>query len=293
MIKVSVIIPAYNEAMGIRDTLVELEEFLNEDFEILVIEDGGEDNTYEIVDELTKEYSNIRCIRHRRNKGYGSAIVTGCRHANGNIIAWYDADGQHRPEDLLAIISKMEKEDLDYCIGIRTKDSYQDKSRIIGKSILKRVVNFLAKEPMADFNSGMRAFRKEVLIRYINLLPRRFGASTVTSFIMQEENYVGGGVPIHGRKSVGKSSVKQFRDGILTISLIFNIIILFRPKEIFGSLGILTILLGAIYGIVCAVVDGLGVPVLSAIVIGLGIQILFLGILSSQISQLRLEYYDK
>ena len=293
MIKVSVIIPAYNEAMGIRDTLVELEEFLNEDFEILVIEDGGEDNTYEIVDELTKEYSNIRCIRHRRNKGYGSAIVTGCRHANGNIIAWYDADGQHRPEDLLAIISKMEKEDLDYCIGIRTKDSYQDKSRIIGKSILKRVVNFLAKEPMADFNSGMRAFRKEVLIRYINLLPRRFGASTVTSFIMQEENYVGGGGPIHVRKRVGKSSVKQFRDGILTISLIFNIIILFRPKEIFGSLGILTILLGAIYGIVCAVVDGLGVPVLSAIVIGLGIQILFLGILSSQISQLRLEYYDK
>lgn len=193
MIKVSVIIPAYNEAMGIKDTLVELEEFLDEDFEILVIEDGSEDNTYEIVDELTKEYSNIRCIRHRRNKGYGSAIVTGCRHANGNIIAWYDADGQHRPEDLLAIISKMEKEDLDYCIGIRTKDSYQDKSRIIGKSILKRVVNFLAKEPMADFNSGMRAFRKEVLIKYINLLPRRFGASTVTSFIMQEENYVGGG----------------------------------------------------------------------------------------------------
>lgn len=95
------------------------------------------------------------------------------------------------------------------------------------------------------------------------------------------------------RKRVGKSSVKQFRDGILTISLIFNIIILFRPKEIFGSLGILTILLGTIYGIVCAVVDGLGVPVLSAIVIGLGIQILFLGILSSQISQLRLEHYDK
>lgn len=293
MIKVSVIIPAYNEAMGIKDTLVELEEFLDEDFEILVIEDGSEDNTYEIVDELTKEYSNIRCIRHRRNKGYGSAIVTGCRHANGNIIAWYDADGQHRPEDLLAIISKMEKEDLDYCIGIRTKDSYQDKSRIIGKSILKRVVNFLAKEPMADFNSGMRAFRKEVLIKYINLLPRRFGASTVTSFIMQEENYVGGGVPIHVRKRVGKSSVKQFRDGILTISLIFNIIILFRPKEIFGSLGILTILLGTIYGIVCAVVEGLGIPVLSAIVIGLGIQILFLGILSSQISQLRLEHYDK
>lgn len=293
MIKVSVIIPAYNEAMGIKDTLVELEEFLDEDFEILVIEDGGEDNTYEIVDELTKEYSNIRCIRHRRNKGYGSAIVTGCRHANGNIIAWYDADGQHRPEDLLAIISKMEKEDLDYCIGIRTKDSYQDKSRIIGKSILKRVVNFLAKEPMADFNSGMRAFKKEVLIKYINLLPRRFGASTVTSFIMQEENYVGGEVSIHVRKRVGKSSVKQFRDGILTISLIFNIIILFRPKEIFGSLGILTILLGTIYGIVCAVVEGLGIPVLSAIVIGLGIQILFLGILSSQISQLRLEHYDK
>ncbi len=160
MVKVSVIIPAYNEAMGIRDTLVELEDQITEDIEILVIEDGGQDDTYEIVNQLTKEYTNLRCIRHRKNRGYGSAIATGCRHAKGNIIAWYDADGQHRPEDLLAVINKMEKEDLDYCIGVRTEDSYCDKSRIIGKSILKKIVNLLAKEPMPDFNSGMRAFKR-------------------------------------------------------------------------------------------------------------------------------------
>ncbi len=130
------------------------------------------------------------------------------------------------------------------------------------------------------------------MLKYLNLLPKRFGASTVTTFIMQEVNYVGGDIPICVRKRVGKSSVRQLRDGMMTISLIFNIIILFRPKEIFGSLGIVLILLGAVYGIACAILEGLGVPVLAAIVIVLGIQILFLGILSSQISQLRLEHYN-
>lgn len=293
MKEATIIIPAYNEAMGIKDTLIELEESISDDCEILVVDDGSTDDTYEIVNTLSQEveYSNITCIRHRRNKGYGSAIVTGCRHANGAYIAWYDADGQHRPEDLVALLNKIKEEDLDYCIGIRTEDSYCDKSRILGKTILKWLVNVMAKEPMGDFNSGMRVFKREILMKYLPLLPKRFGASTVTTFIMQEANYVGGELPIVVRKRVGKSTVKQFRDGMTTISLIINIIILFRPKEIFGTIGIFIVLLGTIYGIVSAVVEGLGIPVLSAIVIGFGIQILFYGVISSQISQMRLERF--
>ena len=293
MSKATIIIPAYNESMGIKDTLVELQGYLKEEYEILVVDDGSTDNTFEIVNELIGEgNTNIRCMRHRKNRGYGSAIVTGCRNAEGNIIAWYDADGQHRPEDVVSILNKMESEDLDYCIGIRTADSHCDKSRVFGKTILKWIVNILAKEPMGDFNSGMRAFKKDILMKYLSLLPKRFGASTVTTFIMQEANYVGAEIPILVRKRVGKSTVKQFRDGMMTLELIINIIILFRPKEIFGTIGVLAILAGAIYGIASALIEGLGVPVLASIIIGLGVQILFYGVISSQISQLRLEHYN-
>lgn len=65
--KVSIIIPAYNEAQGIKETLMELEEYISEDFEILVVDDGSTDNTFEIVNHLAA--GNIRCIQHKVNRG--------------------------------------------------------------------------------------------------------------------------------------------------------------------------------------------------------------------------------
>lgn len=189
--KATIIIPAFNEAEGIEKTIVELVEFIPNEYEILVVDDGSSDATFDIINGL--KYDNIRCIRHRRNRGYGSAIKTGCKNALGEIVAWYDADGQHRPEDVMAVIEKLEKEGLDYCIGIRNRESHCDQNRKMGKYILSKIVNVLAREPIEDFNSGMRAFKKDILLRYISLLPKRFGASTVTTFIAQEAELVGGG----------------------------------------------------------------------------------------------------
>lgn len=290
---ISVIIPAYNEESGIKSTLVELADYLDAEYEVIVVNDGSSDNTGAVVEGLMDEYPWIHCITHRRNCGYGSAIVTGCKHSHGDIIVWYDADGQHRPEDLISLVKKMQTEDLDYCVGIRGGDSHVDRSRKHGKVVLKWIVNMLAKEKMNDFNSGLRGFKKEILMNYLSLLPKRFGASTVTSFIMQEMNCIGGEVPIVVRKRVGTSTVKPIRDGIRTLSLILNIILLFRPKEIFGVSGMIFILVGVIYGIFCAITEGLGIPVLSAIICIFGIQLFFFGAISSQISQLRLEKYHR
>lgn len=189
---VSVIIPAYNEAAAIKGTLESLSAVLSgEEYEIIVVDDGSNDGMSAIVGQLSGEQTI--CITHRKNKGYGAAIATGCRHARGDVIAWYDADGQHRPEDLVAVVNKLYDDDLDYCIGVRSKTSFEDKNRRFGKRILKKIVNIFAKEPMEDFNSGLRAFKKEVIMKYLRFFPARFGASTVSSFIMQEANYVGGG----------------------------------------------------------------------------------------------------
>lgn len=73
--------------------MTELADYIPADWEILVIDDGSADDTFAIVDSM--EYSNIRCIRIRK-PGYGSAIKTGCKNAAGDIVVWYDADGQHR-----------------------------------------------------------------------------------------------------------------------------------------------------------------------------------------------------
>lgn len=287
-IKVSVIIPAYNEEGAIGKVCRELIEYLDmEESEIIVVDDGSTDNTAKIVEQIR----SVRLVRHRKNRGYGSGIRTGTKEAKGDIVVWYDADGQHRPEDLLQVIQKMQEENLDYCIGVRGKDSFQEKSRRLGKSVLRLFLRVVTGEESSDFNSGLRAFRRKLLLCYLPLLPKGFGASTVTTLLMQQQEFVGGEVPIKTLARTGKSTVKQFRDGFRTMGLIMNVILLFRPMKVFGSFGLFFFLLGAVYGIYCAFTIGLGIPVLSASLMIFGLQLICFGVLSHQISSMRMENY--
>lgn len=290
---VSIIIPAYNEAaaieMVLQELLSETAKWKEKTVEIVVVNDGSSDDTAEIV----KNIEGIRLINHRKNKGYGAALKTGIREAHGDIIAWYDADGQHRPEDLLKVITKMEEENLDYCIGIRDKDSYEEKSRRLGKKILKWILHLITREELKDFNSGMRGFRKEVILPYLPLLPNTFGASTVTTLLMLEQEYYGGEVSITARKRKGKSSVKQVRDGFRTIVLIFQVILLFQPMRILGKAGIIMCAVGGIYGIFRALQWSNGIPTLASILIIFGFQLICFGVLSDQISKVCKQIYEK
>lgn len=283
---VSIIIPAYNEEQGITSTLDELLQFEElRGVEIIVVNDGSKDNTRE---KLNKYGDKIVIIDHKINKGYGSAIVSGIKKSKREIVAWYDADGQHSPSDLVKVLNELQEKNLDYCIGVRGKDSYVEKNRILGKAVLKIIVKW-ASGCETDFNSGLRAFRREVLYQYIKLLPERFGASTVTTLLMNEGNWSGSEVEITVRKRTGKSSVKQLRDGMRTISLICNVVLLFHPMRFFLPIGALMIIVGGIYGIIEAVMYGLGVPILAAIIIGFGLQVIFSGITVAQISRMRKE----
>lgn len=291
--RVSIIIPAYNEAaaieMVLKELLLETAKWEEEMVEIVVVNDGSSDETAKIVDNI----EGVRLINHRKNKGYGAALKTGIKEAHGDIIAWYDADGQHRPEDLRKIISKMEAENLDYCIGIRDKDSYEEKSRRIGKKILKCILHLITREELKDFNSGMRGFRKEVILPYLPLLPNTFGASTVTTLLMLEQEYNGGEVSITALKRKGKSSVKQIRDGFRTIALILQVILLFQPMRILGKTGIIMCVAGGIYGIFRALQWSSGIPTLASILIIFGFQLICFGVLSDQISKICKQVYEQ
>lgn len=287
--RVSVIIPAYNESAGILETLKELVENVNMDeTEIIVVDDGSSDNTAELV----REFSKVRLICHNVNKGYGTAIKTGTRVAKGEVIVWYDADGQHRPEDLKKVVDEVLVNNMDYCIGIRDENSYVDKSRVFGKFVLRLFLRIVTCKRVSDFNSGLRAFKRGVLLRYLSFLPKRFGASTVTTLLMQEEDYNGSEVPITVRKRVGKSSVRQVKDGLRTIMLIMNVILLFHPMRVLGSCGAILVLAGAIYGVVCALKWSAGIPVLAAILIIFGFQLFCFGLLSHQISRIRKDKFE-
>jgi len=287
--RLSVVIPAYNEERGIAAVLETLcGEAALSGAEILVVDDGSTDATGALVE----RFSRVRLIRHSHNKGYGSSIVTGIKAARGDFVAWFDADGQHRVQDLILVARTMIQENLDYCIGARDENSYQDSNRRFGKFILKAAVRLAAGNAIQDFNSGLRGFKRDVIRKYLHLLPKGFGASTTTSLIMIERGYLGKEVPILVQNRIGKSSVNQLRDGLKTLMLVLRIFLLFKPMQFFGSIGMFFILLGGVYGFEKAIRVRQGFPVLAALAIIFGIQAVFFGLLADQVSSLRREKFE-
>ncbi|MBI5961140.1 MAG: glycosyltransferase family 2 protein [Chloroflexi bacterium] len=287
--EISVIIPAYNEAQGIMPTLTALgAEPRLQEAEIIVVDDGSTDDTAACV----MEFPRVRLVRHSKNNGYGTAIKSGIRASTGQHIAWFDADGQHRVADLIAVLDTLITQRLDYCVGVRDARSHAVRSRRIGKFILKQTVRLAAGQHIADFNSGLRAFRREVIFPYLHLMPKGFGASTTMTLLMIERGYSGADVPIVVHERIGKSSVKQLRDGIRTLMIILRIFLLFKPLVFFGGIGVVLITLGSIYGFAEAISVRQGFPVFAAVIIILGVQAFFFGLLSDQVSQLRRERFE-
>lgn len=288
--QISIIIPAYNEEKAIRPTLATLvEEPKLAQAEIIVVNDGSHDKTAEVVG----EFSRVQLYQHHTNLGYGAAIATGIHRATRPYVIWFDSDGQHRVEDLLNIAAVLINQQLEYCIGVRHDDSYQVANRRLGKAILRIAIRLAAGQTIEDFNSGLRGFKRNVILRYLHLLPKGFSASTTTTLLMLERNHLGCNIPILVQRRIGQSSVKQLRDGLRTLMVVFRVFLLFKPLLFFGSISVILILFGVVYGFTLAFTAGRGFPVLGALSIILGLQSLFFGVLSDQISLLRRERFEQ
>ena len=288
--KVSIIIPAYNEQEGIGEVLKQLTESTElNGAELIVVDDCSTDQTSSVV----SSFNNVRLLRNYKNRGYSSSLITGSKASSREYIIWCDADGQHRIEDLIRVENALVYQKLDYCIGIRTRDSFEVSNRRLGKWVLKIVVEIAAGQKVTDFNSGLRGFKRSVITKYLHLIPQRFGASTVTTLIMLQRGYLGEEIPITVLKRAGKSTVHQFRDGFQTLFLILRIVLLFAPLRFFSPIGSLLILGGFSYGFYAALRNRLGFPVLAMLIIFLGVESLLLGLISDQISRLRLELLEK
>jgi len=225
--KMSIIIPAYNEEATIADTLRLVREFTEgANCEIIVIDDGSTDNTRNLI----KDFGDVTVIHHPVNKGYGASIKAGLRRSSGDYILTLDADGQHRKEDVLLLMAQMYEYDM--VVGERDKANEAGLLRKVGKIFVRAVVNSLGRTKIFDFNSGLRAFRKDVAMQYIHLFPNGFSYSTTITVAFLHEGYSVNYIPIQVQKRTGKSTVSVF-DGFRTLVLITRLYMLFAPLRIF------------------------------------------------------------
>ncbi len=226
----TIVIPAYNEGEGLGDVLRRLTTHLREkavDATVIVVDDGSKDDTAAVAEAVT----GVRVIRHPYNKGYGAALKTGVRAADTEWCITYDADGQHTPDLIDTLIPHCVVPN-DMVVGKR--EGYKGPLiRQPGKRVLAWVANYLTERDIPDLNSGLRAFRREVFLRYVHLFPNGFSLSTTSTVCFFKEGLNVVYVPIRIQKRAGATSTVKARDAARTFMLIVRLIMLFSPLRIF------------------------------------------------------------
>ena len=278
--KLSIVIPAFNEEDGIGPTLRGLKEALPE-AEIIVIDDGSRDRT----GERAAEIAGITVLRHRFNRGYGGALKTGMRAATRDYVAWFDADNEHRLEDLVRMATRLDQEKLAAVIGQR--GTGVNRFRTTGKAIIRMFAWALGMAAGSDLNCGLRVFRREVVLPYLPLLPDRYSASMTSTIVLKQQDYPFVFEPIATQPRIGTSKV-VLADGFQALVLVLRMIMLFAPLRIFLPLGGGLASLGLVYGVLLAAFHGLGFPTLAVVLILGGLLLMLQGLIADQISHMRL-----
>lgn len=287
--KFSLVVPAYNEEKSIGETIDGLVKQFGERAEIIVINDGSTDRTAEIC----AGKPGVRLIEHKRNFGYGAALKTGTMEATSDWVCFFDADGQHNPADVNRLLDVIVKGGVDMVVGSRGISAFKHLVRAPGKLVIHAVAQLLTQRKIPDVNSGLRLIKRNVLVRYLHLLPDGFSASTTTTMIMMSRRYAVHYIPIIPRRRAGKSQVKQVRDGLATLMLLLRLVTLFNPMRFFMPISVLLFGVGMVYGSYKLVQTGTGLSTGSLLIIGMSIIAFFFGLLCDQVSQLRLERFEK
>lgn len=234
--RISVVLPAKNEAGAIGQTVKAIKQ-LNRVDEIIVVNDGSADDTKNIA-----EQAGAKVITHPYSKGNGAAIKTGARNATGDIIVFMDADGQHNPNDIFLLIEKIEQ-GYDLVVGARQKGSQASVGRGIANKLYNNLASYMSDHPVEDLTSGFRAVRAEKFREFIYLLPNGFSYPTTSTMAFFRAGYSVIYVPIHAAKRIGKSHIHPVKDSVRFFLIIFKIATLYSPLKMFLPFAVLLFLL--------------------------------------------------
>jgi len=278
--RTSVVIPAFNEADSIGTVVRDLAAAAPW-LEILVVDDGSTDETG-----AHAAAAGARVIRHPYNKGNGAAVKSGIRQSAGAFILIADADGQHRPADATRLVSQLDAYDL--VIGARAGHTQASLPRRIGNSLLNALASYLTEQPIPDLTSGFRAARREYLLEFIHLLPNGFSTPTTTTLAFMRAGYSVRFEPVEAAQRSGVSKIRLGADGFNFFLILLKVITIFSPMRIFAPISAAAFLLGAGYG-AWTIVTQAHVTNSSVLLILLSVVILLVGLVSEQISSLRIE----
>jgi glycosyltransferase involved in cell wall biosynthesis len=242
---VTIILPAFNEELAIGDDLDDVRramETTHYTYEIMVVDDGSRDRTAALV----AERPWVRLVQHPFNRGNGAARTTGVRAAHGRVIVFTDADRTYpnsRMPEMLAMIDA----GADMVIGARNVEAGTLRVlRTPAKWFLRRVAEFLTGTRIPDLNSGLRAQRRDLTLRYLPILPTTHSWVSTITIAFLSNGYLVQWLPIDYFPRVGRSTFHPVRDTYNYLSLIFRAVMYFNPLKVFLPLALIFLGLGTL-----------------------------------------------
>jgi len=250
---ISVVIPLYNE----EESLPELTEWIAKvmqehkfTYELLFVDDGSTDTSWSVIESLKQQYPAVRAIKFRRNYGKSAALNVAFESAHGEVVITMDADLQDSPDEIPELYRRIKEEKYDLVSGWKAK-RYDPLSKTIPTKIYNAATRRMSGiHNLHDFNCGLKAYRKEVvknievygeMHRYIPVIAKWAGFTKIGEQIVEHR----------ARKyGVTKFGMSRFINGLLDLLSIFFVGKFGkRPMHFFGTMGVLSFIIGTFIAI--------------------------------------------
>jgi glycosyltransferase involved in cell wall biosynthesis len=234
---ISVVVPAYNEQDAIVQTVAQIRAMLDaqgwHDGEIVVVDDGSSDETGERA-----QAAGARVVRHPANAGYGHSLKDGIRAASHDLIAITDADGTYPIDRIPELVRRVEA-GFDMAVGAREGEAYRESAlKHPLRLLLKFLVEFTAGQKVPDPNSGLRVFRRSVIVEHFPALSQGFSFTTSATLAYMSTGRFVCYVPIPYAKRIGATKVRLFKDSLRTLQFIVQAILFHNPLKLYLCLAL-------------------------------------------------------
>lgn len=246
-VKVSVVIPAYNEGEVISEVIKDVKQALegtHHPFEIIVVDDHSDDETGTLA-----EMEGARVIRHPENLGSGASRKTGIRASSGEWIVMIDGDGTYPADAIPKLLDALDE--YPQVIGARTveRGTYR-LLRSLVKGLIRRLASFLVGRQIDDLNSGLRAFHRREMERFLYLIPDGFSCVSSMTLSFMSNGLPVKFIPIPYYRRVGKSKFHPVKDTYNYLLMVIRIVAYFNPLNVFMPLCLLFLGLAVTKGVV-------------------------------------------
>lgn len=245
---ISIVIPLLNEAESLPELYSWIRKVTGENklsYEILFIDDGSTDNSWEVISNLAATDSSVRGIRFRRNYGKSAALNVGFEEAQGEVIITMDADLQDSPDEIPGLLKMIREENLDLISGWKKKRYDNALTKNLPSKLFNYTNRKLSGVKLHDMNCGLKAYRKEVvknievygdMHRYIPVIAKAAGFKRIGEKVVE-----------HRARKFGKSKfgLERFVNGFLDLlTILFMSRFGKKPMHFFGVFGTLSFMVG-------------------------------------------------